>query len=179
MACAGRHPDQGGAGGGRAAARALPRSQDSLRQCGRSLQAHAVHRASARPVRPGLRQPVHRGQADHLQLPRLSLADSPPDLPAHQSQEPARARLQGKGQHQHAAGPGHPEPDRPLQPGDRRDRSRARAAAWPALMPRRSCATCRSNARTTPTSTASTSRRSISGRGQGDAQTRTYVSNTL
>ena len=33
-----------------------------------------------------------------------------------------RARLQGEGQHQHAAGTGHPQPDRPLQPGHRRDR---------------------------------------------------------
>ena len=32
----------------------------------------AVQRASAWAVRPGLRYAVHRGQTDHLQLPRLS-----------------------------------------------------------------------------------------------------------
>ena len=100
------------------------------------------------------------GQADHLQLPRLPVADPPADLPPHEPPEPARPRLQGEGQHQHAAGPGDPEPDRPLQPGDGRDRPRAARCRWPAPTPRRSSATCRSSARTTPTSTASTSRRS-------------------
>ena len=73
----------------------------------------------------GFRLPVHHRQADHLQLPRLSVADPPSDLPPDQPQQHARPRLQGKGQHQHAARPGDPEPDRPLQPGDRRDRPRA------------------------------------------------------
>ena len=164
-----RHPHQGGAGRGGAAARALPRPQDPLRQRRRPLQAHAVERAPARPVGPGLRQPVHHRQAGHLQLPRLPVADPPPDLPAHEPPEPPRARLQGEGQHQHAARSGHPEPDRPLQPRDRRHRPRARAAAWPARTPRRSCATCRSSASTTPTSTASTSPRSTSGSGRTEA----------
>src|SRR4029453_17219407 len=88
-------------------------------------------RASARAVRPGLRQPVHHGQADHLQLPRVSLVDPSADLPAYQSQEPSRARLQGKGQHQHPARPRDPEPDRPLQPRHGRPRSRAPfAGGW-------------------------------------------------
>ncbi len=55
-----RHPHQGGAGRGRAAAGALPRPEDPLRQRGGSLQAHARQRASARPLGPRLRQPVHR-----------------------------------------------------------------------------------------------------------------------
>ena len=42
--------------------------------------------------------------------------------------EPARARLQGEGQHQHAARAGDAERDVALQPGHRRDRSRAEAA---------------------------------------------------
>ena len=55
----------------------------------------AAERASARPDRQRFRRPVHDGQADHLRLPRLSLADSPADLPPHQPHEPACARLQG------------------------------------------------------------------------------------
>src|SRR5262249_11946654 len=42
---------------------------------------------------------------------------------SHQSQEPPRARLQREGQHQHAAGSRHSQPDRSLQPRDRRHRS--------------------------------------------------------
>ena len=80
-------------------------------------------------TRSGFRLAVHRGQADHLQFPRLSVADSPAGLPAHQSQEPARARIQGKGQHQYADGTGHQQRDRPLQPGDRCDRPHAEASA--------------------------------------------------
>ena len=41
---------------------------------------------SARPVGPRFRCPVHEGQADRLRLPRLSVADSSLDLPAHQPQ---------------------------------------------------------------------------------------------
>ena len=67
-----RHPHQGGAGGGGAAARALPRPENPLRQRGGPVQAHAVQRAPARPLGPGLRQPVHRRQAGHLQFPWLS-----------------------------------------------------------------------------------------------------------
>ena len=89
----------------------FPQPQDPVHQCGGPLQAHSVQRASARFVRPGLRHPVYRGQAYHLQLPWLSLADSPAHVPPHEPQEPARARLQRERQHQHAAGPGHSEPD--------------------------------------------------------------------
>ena len=67
-----RHPDQGGARGDGAAARALPGPQDPLHQRGRSVPHDAGERAPARALRPRLRQPVHQGQADHLQLPRLS-----------------------------------------------------------------------------------------------------------
>ena len=125
-----RHPDQGGAGRRR-------------RCCGstsRELKIRFINVVDlyklmpdsehpARALRPRLRQPVHDRQAHHLQLPRLPVADPPPDLPADEPPEPPRARLQGEGQHQHAARSGHPEPDRPLQPGHRRDRSGAVAAA--------------------------------------------------
>ena len=66
----------------------------------------------------------------------------------------SRARLQGAGQHQHAAGAGHPQPDRPLQPGHRRDRPHA---AFPRHRRRalaRPCSTSRSHVKSTPRSSA-------------------------
>ena len=80
------------------------------------------HRAPARADRPRVRGPLHCGQAGRLQLPRLPLADPPAHLPPARPAQHPRARLQGAGQHQHAAGAGHPQPDRPLQPGDGRHR---------------------------------------------------------
>ena len=63
-------------------------------------------------------------QADHLQLSRLSLADSPARLPPRQS-ESARARLQRGRHHHHAVRYVRAQRDRPLQSGHRRDRPRA------------------------------------------------------
>ena len=83
--------------------------------------------APARPLGPGLRRAVHEGQADHLRVPRLSVADPPAHLPAHESQEPARARLQGGGHDDDALRHGGAERSRPLPPGARRDRPRAAA----------------------------------------------------
>ena len=80
-------------------------------------------------TRSGFRFAVHSRQADHLQLPRLSVADSPAGVPPHQSQQHARARIQGKGQHQYADGTGDQQRDRSLQPGDRRDRPYSEASA--------------------------------------------------
>jgi hypothetical protein len=40
------------------------------------------------------RDAFHQGQADHLRLSRLPLADPPLDLSPHQPQEPARTRLE-------------------------------------------------------------------------------------
>ena len=51
--------------------------------------------ASPRPVEQGVRRPVHEGQADHLRVPRLPVADPPADLPADEPQKPPRARVQG------------------------------------------------------------------------------------
>ena len=45
----------------------------------------------------GVRFAVHGRQADRLRLPRLSVADPPAHVPAHEPREPARARLQGGG----------------------------------------------------------------------------------
>ena len=77
--------------------------------------------------RPRLRRAVHHRQADHLRLPRLSVADPPADLSAHQPRQPARARLQGRGHHHHALRHGRAERPGPLPPGRRRDRPRAAA----------------------------------------------------
>ena len=86
-------------------------------------------RAPARPVGHGLRRPVHQGQADHLRLPRLPVADPPPDLPADQPQEPARPRLQGGGHDHDAVRHGGAERPRPLPPGGGRDRPPAASSA--------------------------------------------------
>ena len=61
----------------------MPGAEDARRQCRGSDDAAAVERAPARPVRSRLRCAVHHRQADHLCLPWLPVADSPPDLPAH------------------------------------------------------------------------------------------------
>ena len=76
----------------------------------------------------GLRRPVHQGQADHLRLSRLSLADPPLDLSAHEPQESARPRLQGGGDDDHAVRHGRRERSRPLPSGRRRDRPLPRSA---------------------------------------------------
>jgi hypothetical protein len=74
-------------------------------------------------VGPRVRHAVHQGQAGHLRLPRLPLADPPADLPPHQPRQPAHARLQGRGdddvRHGSAQRPG------PLPPGGRRHRPAA------------------------------------------------------
>src|SRR5581483_4292887 len=124
----GRHPDQGGAGRHRPPAPGVPGPEAAVRQRGEPVQAPARHRAPARALRQGLRQPVHGGQAGHLRVPRVPVADPPAGLPADEPPEPARAGLQGEGEHQHPAGVGHPEPDRPVHPGDGRDRPGAAAA---------------------------------------------------
>ena len=115
----------------------FPDHQDPVHQCGRSVQAAAQHRASSRAVGLGFRFAVHDRQAGHLQLPRISVADSSPGLPAAQPRQHACARLQGKGQHQYAAGAGDQQQYRPLQPGHGCDRPRAAAC-------RRSAATRKS-----------------------------------
>ena len=68
-----------------------------------------------------LRFSLYDRQADHLQLPWLSLVDSPSRLSPHKPSQPACTRLQGEGQHQHADGTGNQQPDGPVQSRDRRD----------------------------------------------------------
>ena len=91
-------------------------------------------RASARAAGRRFRCAVHDRQADHLRLPRLSLADPPADLSPERPQEPPCARLQGRGDDQHAVRHVRDERHRPVPSGRRRDRSRAEARR-----PRRLC----------------------------------------
>jgi xylulose-5-phosphate/fructose-6-phosphate phosphoketolase len=111
------------AGRGGHSARAPPRSETTLRQRRRPVQAAARVRTSPWLDRARIRQPVHQGHADHLQLPRLSLARSPAGVPIQGAREPARARLQGEGQHQHTARTGNAQRDVALPSRHRRHRS--------------------------------------------------------
>ena len=125
MACCGDVPTLETPGRGGAAPQAPPGAEGARHQRGGPDEAPAGERASARPERQGLRQPLHQGQADHLRVPRLPVADPPPDLPPHQPQEPARARLQGGGHDHDAVRHGGPERPGPLPPGHGRDRPAA------------------------------------------------------
>jgi len=60
------------------------RSEDPGRQRRRPDEDAASVRAPAWPQRHRLRRPLHEGQARHLRLSRVSLADSPPDLSSEQ-----------------------------------------------------------------------------------------------
>ena len=79
-------------------------------------------RAPARPERRGFRRAVHQGQAGHLRLPRLSVADPPADLPPHQPRQHPRPRLQGGGHHHHAVRHDGAQRAGPLPPGHGRHR---------------------------------------------------------
>ena len=74
-----------------------------------------------------LRLAVHPRQAGDLRLPRLPVADPPPDLPPYQPRQLPRPRLQGGGHHDHAVRHDGAEPARPVQPRHGRDRPGAAA----------------------------------------------------
>ena len=98
-------------------------------------------RTSARTAGRRFRCAVHDRQADHLRLPRLSLADPPADLSPQRPQEPACARLQGRGDDEHAVRHVRDERHRPVSSGRRRDRSRAASSAPAPPTPSRRSAT--------------------------------------
>ena len=124
-----RRADHGDARRGRAAARARARVAVARRERRGPHAAAARLRASARPAGPRLRLAVHPRPADHLRLPRLSVADPPPGIPPHQSRQPARPRLQGGGHHHHAVRHDRAERHGPLPSGHGRHRPRAAARA--------------------------------------------------
>ena len=163
-----RNPDDGDTRRDRPAPPAPARPARSLHQRGRPDEAPARIGAPARHARRRVRHALHDRQTDHLCLPRLPLADPPPGLPAHQSRQPARARLQG-GRHGHdAVRHGAAQRCRPLPPGDGRDRPRAR----PGLARRRAAPAHggRARARRRPmrAPTGSTPKRSAAGPGLTD-----------
>ena len=80
-------------------------------------------------VRPGVRRRVHHRQARRLRLPRLPVAHPPPDVPADEPRQRARARLQGGGDDDDALRHGDDERPRPVPPGHRRHRPGAGARA--------------------------------------------------
>ncbi len=84
--------------------------------------AAARQRASARPVRQGVRLALHDGTADRFRLPRLSLAHPPAHLQADEPRQPARARVQGRGDDDDAFRHGHAQRPRPLPSRPGRDR---------------------------------------------------------
>ena len=80
-----RRADAGDPRRGGLAPQAPPGAESARDQRGGPDEAPAGERTPARPERPGLRHPLHEGQADHLCVPRLPLADPPPDLPPHRT----------------------------------------------------------------------------------------------
>ena len=122
-----RRPDARDARRRRAAPRAPARAEGARRQRRRPDAAPVGERAPARSLRHRVRRALHDFPADRLRLPRLSVADPPPHLPAPQPRQPARARLQGGGHDDDAVRHGHAQRPRPLPPRDRRDRPRPRS----------------------------------------------------
>ena len=123
----GRRPDPGGRRGGEPPAPAPAGAEDPAGQRRRHHAAAGRAGAPARALAPRVRRDLHHGPAGDLRLPRLPVADPPPDLPARQPREHPRARLQGGGHHHHAVRHGDAQRPRPLPPGDRRDRPGAGA----------------------------------------------------
>ena len=126
------------------------------------------HRAPARDDRRRVRLAVHGLEAGRLRLPRLPVADPPPHLPAHEPRQPPRPRLQGRGDDDDAVRHGDAERPRPLPSGDRR-----RSTGSPGSpTTRRTCGSRWSSAASprapTRVSTATTIRRSATGRGRTD-----------
>ena len=70
--------------------------------------------------------PLHQGQARHLRLSRLPVADPPPHLPPDQPRQHPRPRLQRGGHDHHAFRHGGAERPRPFPPCAGRDRPRSR-----------------------------------------------------
>ena len=145
----------------------LPEPEDPGRERRRPDEAAARDRAPARPQRPGLRLAVHHGQAHHLRLPRLPVADPPAHLPPDQPQ-PARPRLQRGGHDHHRLRHAGAEPPGPLPPRAGRDRPAAAARRDRRLPQAGDAPTSSSSTATTSPSTARTCPRSGTGRGPRD-----------
>ena len=93
------------------------------------------------------------------------VADPPADLSAHQSQEPACARLQGGRHNDYAIRHGGDERTRPVAPVRRRDRPVCRSSARVPRISSKRFTTSSSTTRSTSASTATTCPRSLAGSG--------------
>ena len=93
MGCCGDVPTLGDAGRRGFSAAQSAGSEDSRGERGRPDDAAAFDRASARSTGSRIRFAIYRGQARGLRLSRISVADSPAHLPAHESRQYARARV--------------------------------------------------------------------------------------
>ena len=125
-------------------------------------------RASARTARRRVRRALHGRPPGHLRLPRLPLADPPPDLPPRQSRQSPRPRLQGGGHDDDALRHGHAQRPRPLPPRDGRDRPRPRARRRSARTCGRTCRTSACAVAPTRASTARTRPTCPAGPGRAD-----------
>ena len=103
-------------------ARASARPENPGGQRRRPHEAAAADRAPARVERHGFRRALHQGQAGHLRLPCLPVADPPADLPPHQPRQHPRPRLQGRRHDHHALRHDGAERSGPLPPRDGRHR---------------------------------------------------------
>ncbi len=92
-----RRGHAGGAGRRLDPARAAARPEAALRERRRPVQAAAGDGPPARFVGARVRRAVHPGQADHLQLPRLSLADPPAGLSSSRTTTTCTSTATGSG----------------------------------------------------------------------------------
>ncbi len=136
-----RRADARNPGRRRSASPPYPGSQDPGGQRGRPDDAAAARGTSARPDRPRFRCAVHHRQAGDLRPSRLSLADPPPDLSAHQPPQHPCARLQGRGHHDHAVRHGGAQRSRPLPSRRQTSSTGCRSSATSPPTPSRRCAT--------------------------------------
>jgi xylulose-5-phosphate/fructose-6-phosphate phosphoketolase len=116
MACCGDVPTLETHRGGAVAAAARARPEDPRDQRRGPDEAPARERAPARLERHRLRRALHPGQAGHLRIPRLPLADPPVGVSPDESQEPARSRIQGRRHDHHGVRHARSKRDRPLPP---------------------------------------------------------------
>ncbi len=91
-----RCADHGSAGRRDAAARAGSRHSHSRGQRGGPDGSTATVGASSRAGRRGIRSCLYEKQAGDLRVPRVSVCDSPAHIPASQSRQHSRPRLQGR-----------------------------------------------------------------------------------
>ena len=112
----GHHPPRGAAG----------REGPGGQRCG----PHAARGREGAPPRAAgqrVRRDLHGRSTDRLRVPRVSLADSSPDVSAHESRQPPRSRISRGGHDHDAVRHGDAQRPRPISPRHGRDRPSARS----------------------------------------------------